>query len=49
MNGIALAKVLREKWPEIYVIFVTDGTQIPVSRGHLTKVKREINLRWSRE
>lgn len=31
------------------VIFMTDGTQIPVSRGHLTKVKREINLRWSRE
>lgn len=31
------------------IIFMDNGAQIPVSRGNLAKVKKEINLRWSRE
>ena len=35
MNGIALAKVLREKWPEIYVIFVTAYSEYAVESYEL--------------
>lgn len=31
------------------MIFMDNGVQIPISRGNLTRAKKEINLRWSRE
>ena len=35
MNGITLAKVLQEKWPETYVIFVTAHSEYAVESYRL--------------